>query len=130
MKQGKVTIPPGAHPALHEIEAANILAAQGKNIEFLVPSRTKGMKTPDLQMDGILWEMKSPIGKGKNTIQRTLKRAVAQSHNAIIDLRRTGLHQDAAIAETKRQITLNKSIKRILIITKSHKILDRVSLTR
>jgi ABC-type molybdenum transport system ATPase subunit/photorepair protein PhrA len=50
-------------------------------------------------MQGKAWEMKSPKGSGKTTISHTIKHAVTQSENIIIDLQRCKLDEGQAIRE-------------------------------
>jgi hypothetical protein len=123
---GKIIILGGAIPEKHELETANILAAMGKDIEFLPPSYAKGIFSPDLLMDGQRWEMKSPCGCSKRTIENNFRRAQKQSENIIFDLRRIGLDENVAISKIKRELSLQRSgkIRRIIIITKNNKILD------
>jgi len=54
-------------------------------VDFLCPVDDYKRKTPDIVMNGQLWEIKSPIRKSKNTIKRQIKRAVKQSCNIIVD---------------------------------------------
>lgn len=78
-KPGKIIIPVGMkpRPRQHEIEVAEILAEYFKlDVEF-VP--TTNRNTPDFLIDGVLWELKSPQGKGKNNVERQLKYALHQS---------------------------------------------------
>jgi hypothetical protein len=77
------------------------------------------MKTPDVKIDGVLYEMKCPFGKSRGTIQNCVKRASKQSANIIIDLRHTPLKTDYCLAVLKREFELRSSIKRMLIITKA-----------
>ena len=72
---GKITIPAGVAPERHELETAAILAKFGHDVTFIMPSRTKGAKTPDIEMDGIDWEMKCPTGGGRRTIEHAIRNA-------------------------------------------------------
>jgi hypothetical protein len=55
---GKSVIPLGVFPERHELETAAVFFKQGFDVQFIAPSRTKGSKTPDVMIDGVLWEMK------------------------------------------------------------------------
>jgi hypothetical protein len=118
-KHGKIIVPPGLIPEKHELETASYFAAQGKDVEFQLPTRTKGAKTPDVQIDGVLYEMKCPFGKGKRTIQTCLQRASRQSANIIMDLRHTPLKTDYCLAILKREFQLRTNLKKLLVITKA-----------
>ncbi|MBQ3835442.1 MAG: hypothetical protein II816_08025 [Elusimicrobia bacterium] len=121
---GKTIIPFGAHPEEHEKEIAKILNKYGKDVEFLIPVETKYAKTPDVKMDGQLWEIKSPEGNSNRTIENNLRCALKQSTNIIIDLRRIKVDETKAISQIKKQFVFSKSIRKIVIIKKNSKVLD------
>ena len=82
------------------------------------------MNTPDIQMEGVVWEMKSPTGGGKHTIKHNMQNAKHQSRNVIIDLRRCKWPEDKAIKEIERHFNLSKRFQRMKIITNSENLLD------
>jgi len=123
-KVGKITRPANLKPESHEIATAEFLANRGYDIEFLMPNYTKGAKTPDIQMSGILWEIKSPHGNGKHTLRHALHKAFNQSQNIIFDLRRIKLSDKECISQIQYHLKSVKYIKRFLVITKSHQLLD------
>ena len=77
-------------------------------------------------MGGILWEIKSPSGKSSRTIENSLRGALLQSPNIILNLRRIDakVPTHKLVREAKRQFRLSKEINRLLIITKQQKIID------
>lgn len=76
-KIGTIITPPGAFIDVHEKIAADFLAVHaGSDVTFLVPNRQKGQKTPDIEMDGKSWEIKSPKGKSSRTIENNLRSAL------------------------------------------------------
>lgn len=94
------------------------------DIEFIPPSNIPEMHRPDILMDGIEWEIKCPIGKGKNTIIRNMKQAAKQSQNIIIDLRRSALPEKNSISQIENRFKEKANLKRILIIKKNGDLLD------
>ena len=110
-------------PYPHELEIAKLFAKKGKDITFLKPSNIPGVFTPDIKMDGIEWEMKSPEGNGRRTIRRNLHKASTQSRNIIFDLSRIGLSKDKCIKELKCAFDSSKYIKNMIIITDSKEII-------
>ena len=82
------------------------------------------MNTPDIAINGVVWEIKSPTGGSKHTIKHNLQNAKHQSSNVIVDLRRCKLSDDQAIRELKHHFQLSKRLRRMKIITKSDEILD------
>ena len=123
MKKGKI-IPNGVVLRTHENATVVFLTELGFDVELIPKSNTQGVHTPDILMDKIRWEMKSPTGKGKYLISNTIQRAVLQSQNVIIDLRRTKRHQTKCLREINQEFEKSRSLKRIKIITKSRKIID------
>ena len=123
MKKGKI-IPNGVVLKTHENATVVFLTELGFDVELIPKSNTQGVHTPDILMDKIRWEMKSPTSKGKYLISNTIQRAVLQSQNVIIDLRRTKRHQTKCLREINQEFEKSRSLKRIKIITKSRKIID------
>jgi hypothetical protein len=123
-KHGKTITPYGAIPEPHELDTARILNKLGKDVEFLPLVYAKGVKTPDIKMDELLWEIKSPKGDSSRTIENNLRAALKQSVNLIVDLRRTKLNEQKAISQISREFKLRKNIVRLLIIKKNQKLLD------
>jgi hypothetical protein len=110
-------------PKDHELSAALILAYHFKtDVTFLRPERKK---SPDIDVDGTKWEIKSPTGDGKKTIDNNLRAAHKQSRNVVLDLRRAKLHQNKAVARINYYLSVGPhKIKHLKIITKTQKIID------
>lgn len=124
---GIIIVPPGVFVDVHEKIAADFLAAKiGNDVTFLTTDRRKGTKTPDIEMNGLRWEIKSPTGKSSRTIENNLRLALLQSSNIILDLRRLDgrLPTHKHMREAERQFTLAKSIKRLIVITREEKHID------
>ena len=109
-------------PKEHELSAAILIADYFRtDITFLRPSC---QKTPDLDINGEKWELKSPLGNGKNTIKNNLHGARKQSTNIIIDLRRIKMHQAKALSKINHYLTSHRTkIRHLLVITKTGKVL-------
>ncbi len=75
-------------------------------------------------MDGVAWEAKSPVGKGKYTVQNKIQEAVQQSCNIIIDLRRSKMMEEKAVNAYQREFNKSKGLKRMKIIKKDGELLD------
>ena len=122
-KKGKI-IPNGVSLEKHESETVVFFTDLGYDIELIPPSNNPKTKTPDFLMNGVEWEMKSPHGKSKNTLEHIFKRAKRQSENIIIDLTHAKIAEDIAVKEIKRRFAQSKSCKRLKIITKDHRLLE------
>ena len=123
-KFGKTIIPFEYRPESHELETAKFFNKLGKDVEFLIPSREKHSRTPDIKMDNILWEIKSPKGGSSRTIENNLRTALKQSENLIVDLRRTKLNERKALSQINKEFKMIKKIKRLIVIQKNQKLLD------
>jgi hypothetical protein len=107
-------------PEIHEMSAALILAYHFKtDVVFL---RVQHGRTPDVDIDGIKWEIKSPLGDGKRTIDNNFSEARGQSKNIVIDLRRTKMHQAKANARIRYYLSTPHNFKQVLVITKNKKV--------
>ena len=109
-------------PKDHELSAALILANYFKsNVVFLRPQIDK---TPDIEVSGTRWEIKSPRGDGKKTIENNFRTARKQSLNIVIDLRRIKMHQNKATARMNFFLSKPNKFKKVLVITKSKKVIE------
>lgn len=124
-RAGSVVVPSGAHPWPHEIEAAEALAAAGRSVEFVSEVIGKQVKTADIQMDGNLWEIKSPESGSLRALQKNLRRALHQASRVVIDVRRMkGLSDEVVVRELFRLSKEFKSLKRLIVIKKDGTIID------
>ena len=123
MKKGKI-IPNGVILEKHEYRTILLFTEIGIDIELIPKSERKGVRAPDIVMNGLKWEIKSPKGEGKYLMQNTIQKAVKQSRNVIVDLKRTKRSQERCLQELKNEFDKSKSLQRLKIITKSNKILD------
>lgn len=89
-------------PTEQEREIAAILSGKyGKTVEF-VPQVVfpQGVQTPDYMLDGDRFDLKSPIGSGKNVIYGLIAKKRKQADNFIIDISDCPL----SVEEVERQI--------------------------
>lgn len=121
--KGRIT-PNGVVLKTHENATAVFLTEQGFDVELIPKSNVQGVHTPDLKMNGLKWEMKAPLGEGKYLMANTIQRAVKQSQNVIVDLRRTKRHQTKCLRELEKEFKKSGSLKRLKVITKGGKTLD------
>ena len=121
---GKVIIPTGHPnpPEQHEVDIAFILARHFQcTVEFLVPIDDYKRKTADIVMLGVQWEMKSPTGASKATIENQFRRASSQASNIIIDTRRTMLEYESikkSVLFAMKKRPSMKKVNRIILIDK------------
>ncbi len=110
-------------PKDHEMSAALILADYyfKTDVVFLRPQANR---TPDIEANGVRWEIKSPMGNGKKTIDNNFRMARKQSRNIVIDLRRIKMHQSKANARIRFFLSTPHRFKRVIVISKDQKIVD------
>jgi len=127
LKTGKVIIPVGHPnpPIPHEEDVAKLLAQHYETtVEFIMPIDDFKRKTPDIMMNGIAWEIKTPKGKSSSTISNQIRRASKQSCNLIIDSRSTKLKYPEIERRLRFGLSKSTSIKRVILIDKSGKIVE------
>lgn len=121
-----IYIEPGRRPWKHEMHVAEILALAGHYVEFLVEGT---LPCADIRLDGIEYEIKSPECFNPNTLEHTVRNAIKQSPNIIIDTSRMKRARDARVQKfLVNLIYRNSRIKRLLLITKQEKIIDIMKL--
>jgi hypothetical protein len=81
-------------------------------------------KSADFKIGDIVWEVKSPKGNGKKTIQNNLRKADDQSPYVILDLRRIKMHAAQAYNRIRYELSKATKIKRLLVITRRGKVLE------
>lgn len=109
----------------HEKEIANIIAkGTGKDIK-MVPRITfpQNIQTPDYLIDGIKFDLKTPLGNGKNTLYGMVKSKKRQANNFVICADKTAL----SIDEIEQQIqgiytSKNTSFVDTIILVKNEEI--------
>ncbi len=109
----------------HEKEIANIIAkGTGKDIK-MVPRIMfpQNIQTPDYLIDGIKFDLKTPLGNGKNTLYGMVKSKKKQANNFVICAGKTALSMD----EIEQQIqgiysSRNTAFVDIIILVKNQEI--------
>ena len=111
-------------PQDHEMKAALIVANNyfNSDVTFL---RQSTYSTPDLDIDGEKWEIKSPLGNGKKTIENNLRAARKQSKNLIVDFGRMKLQQTKATANIRFYLrNAPNQFSKVIVITKAKKVIE------
>ncbi|MBO7664579.1 hypothetical protein J6S46_01840 [Candidatus Saccharibacteria bacterium] len=121
-KTGQIIIPAGRKPWPHELRVAEILAEAGHKVEFLPEAN---LKTADILLDEVEFEIKSPKAALSNSLEHSLKKAIKQSPNIIVDISRI---KHARANNVRRfllaQANVRTGIKRLIMITGSGCIID------
>lgn len=128
VKQFKIIIPVNLkpYPDAYEEEVARILACKFQS-DMLFVTPINSLHTPDLQAvkTGEFWEIKNIRGNSKNTIEDNLKKAARQSRNVVISLLRSKMVPAQAAARIRYNLDRSHgNIRRVILITKSGKIID------
>lgn len=124
MAEYRVIIPTDLKPspAAYEISAATLLADYfNADVEFILRSN---LKTPDLTINGVEWELKSPTGSGKYNVEHQIKDAAKQSCNVVFDTTRSKIHMTKLRHEVQYQFERIKPVKRLIIIDKSKQVIE------
>lgn len=114
-----------SEPRPHERRVAEVANELFKS--DIVFMRRSQSRTPDLYVlkTNTRWELKSPKGGNKHTIQNNLREAEGQSANVILDLTRAKLTNEQGISRAREFIKKEKTrIKRLKVLTKDLTIID------
>ena len=84
--EGVIICQHGAKPEGKEIQLASWLSRKGHEIEFLVPSSRQGDHTPDIRLDGELWEIKRISTENPTKARSRVGDGLLQSDSVIVDL--------------------------------------------
>jgi hypothetical protein len=126
---GQVIIPVGHPnpPEPHEVDTAMILARHFQcTVEFLVPVDDYKRKSADIVMLGSEWEIKSPTGASRSTIEKTFRRASKQAKYVVVDSRRTPLDDSEINKSIFRETARHSAIKRVILINKLSEVVEMV----
>ena len=123
VKVGKI-IPNGVSLEKHENNTIVFFTNLGHSIELIPPSNTPKVKSPDFIMDGKAWEMKSPQGGSRVTVEHAFKRAAKQSENIILDLRRTKIPTNQAETSIKKLFKTSRRVRALKVITREQELID------
>lgn len=108
-------------PEEHEKRVAQILADYFNcNVTFV---KTEIIKTADLNIRGKIWELKSPIGNSKHTIQHQFNRANKQSKYLVIDCFRTSRRESIVKRESIRYFKESSLFKGLIMVSRKGKII-------
>ncbi len=125
-RRGRIVIPAGRKPWPHELRVADILASAGHSVEFLPESN---VRSADILLDGVPYEMKSPFTNKTDKLERNIKRALKQSKNIIFDSSRIkDMRDDNLRRFLMRKAKEQKQIGELIFITKRGQIIDIKSL--
>jgi len=123
--RGQVIIPENhPNPPLpHEVNIASVLAGHYHTVvQFIIPVDDYKRKSADIVMHGVQWELKCPTGSSKSTIGNQLRWASKQSKYIVLDTRHTKLAYEDIEKRVQREVNRTSSIKKVVLITKSEKI--------
>ncbi len=121
----RIVIESGANVWPHELKSAQALAAAGHTVRFVRKSYKQRETSPDILMDGLIWEMKAPKSSKLKPIQLRLREGLRQSPNLIFDSRRMkNLPQHAILREVRSCAGKLKTLKRLIYIDNHGELID------
>ena len=126
MKKGRIIIPANRKPWRHELRIASILADAGFEVVFIEESNAK---TADILLNGVCFEIKSPITNKPDKLERNIKHGLKQSKNIIFDsFRIKNMRDDVLQRFLIKKVREQKQIGKMILVTKRGKIIDINSL--
>ncbi|MFC3194883.1 RHS repeat-associated core domain-containing protein [Marinicella sediminis] len=96
--KGRLKIDPDGDFSQSEIDSAYFMASRGANVHLRRESTVDGVRTTDLVVDGIPYDVYTPTTSNLNNIMRNIKdkngQANGQSLGVVLDLRKSTATQD------------------------------------
>lgn len=124
-KTGKIIEPSRGNIRDHERRTARAIANTGLTVEFILKSEQDFTKSPDVLIDGVQWEIKSPTTAKLKQIQNNLIKANRQSRNIIIDSQRVRRVPDHKIQQyLLTRFKREKTIDRLLFVNRRREVID------
>ena len=118
-QHGKVIIDGACEVWPHELLTAEALAKAGYIVEFIPKSNVAYNKTPDVHINGIRYEMKSPTSSHLSVVDKNVKKALSQSTNIVFDSKRMKNAKDAQVLrELEKSIATRRKLKSIIFVDK------------
>ena len=100
-----------------ELIVAGIIANTGKIVEFL--PENDYLHTADIKFDNVEWEIKSPKGSSKYTLENNMRTALGQAENIIIYLGRVQIPEQKCLATIEKRAKLLGKKHKMMAITKN-----------
>ena len=121
----RILVEPGTYPEKHELYTAEALSKKYGQILFKKPINKYRVKSADIRMSNLLWEIKAPKTSYFDGIEQSLKRASKQSGNIVIDSFRVKKIKDEEILSfLGRKAIQQRVIKRLIFINKKREVLE------
>ncbi len=70
-------------------------------------------------MDGLAWEMKSPIAGNRRAVERAFYHAGQQSQNVIMDLRRIRGNDSQVVKILEKCFKRTRHVRKMYVVTKN-----------
>jgi hypothetical protein len=117
--KGIVLIPYGYKPSKEELWAAHIIATvYDAKVEFLKPVNLHGKQTPDIHVDGIPHEIKTPQSSNTKGIIRRLSIGARQANRLIVNASLTSLSIERLTRIAQNVLYRRRNIEVIIVISK------------
>ena len=120
-KKAGIFIAPKRKPWPHEIHVAEILSSAGYFVEFLEET---SLHRADIKLDSVEYEIKSPETEKTSSLEQSIRTALKQCKNIIIDSSRMKMHDTRVRSFLIKKCKEQKQIKKMLFVTKKGEIID------
>lgn len=96
----------------------------GFSIDCIKPLNIKRIKNPDVLLNGVVWEIKTPISDNKNTIKNRFRTASKQSTRAVFDLRNIKQNSEKVEKQIIGLFGGDGNLRKIIIVRKDGVVLE------
>ena len=120
-----ILVEPGAYPEKHELRTAEVLVSKYDRVLFLKPVDLYNIKSADILMNGLKWEIKSPKTRSLSGVEQILKRATKKSQNIVLDSQRIKCLRDIELERyLHNKAAQQKTIKKLIFVNRKREIVD------
>lgn len=122
--EGNIVIQSGANVWPHELRTAEAFAIRGHDVVFPKKSNDDYRNSPDTNIFGLVWEIKSPRSPKPDKVLKIVREAIHQSPNVIYDSQRIKNLTDIQIEHELRKISpALKALKNLLFVNRKRNII-------
>lgn len=122
--EGNIVIQSGANVWPHELRTAEAFAIRGHDALFPKKNNDDYRNSPDVNIFGLVWEIKSPRSPKPDKVLKIVREAIHQSPNVIYDSQRIKNLTDIQIEHELRKISpALKALRNLLFVNRKRHII-------
>lgn len=106
----------GAEPSPRELATAGRLASHGLRVTFRATRATEGLRTSDILVADVPWEIKQPRGSGRNNVYNQFNEARGQSDRLVIDASTSPFGFDGVVERAAEALSRRADFTEVIVV--------------